>query len=183
MSGNGHKSGKQAEDARANTLAKWALHLSNAQGLFAGPVPPLFLPPSPPTITGSLPSTTTGIIGTGPRRACLFLISLSSIWGWIFASPIITLCFFDSHFWYRKLPVAGTLSELDRVWPVILAEWNFWDLLKDSDPHRTLRLGCSSSSCWCFWCMTLPQKITASFLIVGLAVENSNKSGREGESE
>ena len=31
--------------------------------------------------------------------------------------------------------------------------------------------------------MTLPQKITASFLIVGLAVENSNKSGREGESE
>ena len=132
MSGNGHKSGKQAEVARANTLAKWALHLSNAQGLFAGPgpVPPLFLPPSSPTITGSLPSTTTGIIGTGPRRACLFLISLSSIWGWIFASPIITLCFFDSHFWYRKLPVAGTLSELDRVWPVILAEWNFWDLLK-----------------------------------------------------
>lgn len=179
MSGNGHKSGKQAEDARANTLAKWALHRSNAQGLFAGPVPPLFLSPA---IAGSFPSATTGIIGTGPRRACLFLISLSSIWGWIFASPIITLCFFDSHFWYRKLPVAGTRSELDGVLPVNLAEWNFWDLLKDSDPHRALCLGSSSFS-WCFWCMTLPQKITVSFLIVGLAVENSNKSGREGESE
>ena len=101
------------------------------------PFPPLLLPPSPLAITNSPPSLTNGNIGIGLHRPYLSLISLNSISGWIFAIPIITLCFFDytsgtGNSWL-PVHVVSLTGELNRVEFLGLVEKGLRDSLREKE--------------------------------------------------
>ena len=114
------------------------------------PFPPL-LPPSPLEITNSPPSLTNGNIGIGLHWPYLSLISLNSISGWIFAIPIITLCFFDytsgtGNSWL-PVHVVSLTGEPNRVEFLELVEKGLRDSLREKErgekrkSERLVRLG------------------------------------------
>ena len=115
------------------------------------PFPPLLLPPSPLAITNSPPSLTNGNIDIGLHRPYLSLISLNSISGWIFTSPIITLCFFDyasgtGNSWL-SVHVVSLTGEPNRVEFLGLVEKGLRDSLREKErgekrkSERLVRLG------------------------------------------